>query len=308
VNARDEVLARIRRANANAGQQASTRAPAAEQTRTRAPAAEQTRTRAPAATQQASTGAPAAAQRDKTSAAINGSHLAAVAERSAPSSDPAGPSYRTRGELDGAQLLDLLAGRLTDYRATVRRTDAAGLASEVVAALTERGARRMVVPAGLDLPGRDDLPPDIEIVTDGRPPGPVAEAGGVTGAGGVTKGNGVAVAAGDGDSDSLDAAGLDACDGAVTGAAVAIAETGTIVLDGSPDQGRRAITLVPDYHLCIVRAEQVVQLVPEAVARLADRAQAPLTWISGPSATSDIELERVEGVHGPRTLEVILVS
>jgi L-lactate dehydrogenase complex protein LldG len=179
------------------------------------------------------------------------------------------PAYRTSGDPDRARLLDLLEERLIDYRAAVRRAAATGLAAAVGAALTQRGARRVVVPSGLDLPA---LPAGVEAVPD----------------------------------DGLAPHDLDALDGVITGAAVAIAETGTIVLNGSPDQGRRAITLVPDYHLCIVRADQVVELVPEAVDRL--DAGRPLTWISGPSATSDIELSRVEGVHGPRTLEVILVE
>lgn len=179
--------------------------------------------------------------------------------------------YRVRGELDRLALLDLFSERLTDYRATVRRAAAAGLATTIGEALTERGARRVVVPPGMDLPA---LPAGVEAVPD----------------------------------DGLTPPDLDALDGVITGAAVAIAETGTIVLDGSPDQGRRAITLVPDYHLCIVHAAQVVELVPEAVARLAESARRPLTWISGPSATSDIELSRVEGVHGPRTLEVVLID
>ena len=106
--------------------------------------------------------------------------------------------------------------------------------------------------------------------------------------------------------DGLGVAALDATDGVLTGCAVAVAMTGTLVLDGSPDQGRRAITLVPDYHLCVVAADRIVGDVPEALRRL-DPTR-PLTFISGPSATSDIELNRVEGVHGPRTLEVIIVD
>jgi L-lactate dehydrogenase complex protein LldG len=103
---------------------------------------------------------------------------------------------------------------------------------------------------------------------------------------------------------------LDELDGALTGCALGIAETGTIVLDSDPVSGRRALTLVPDYHLCVVEEEAVVGLVPEAVERLepAVREGRPLTFVSGPSATSDVELNRVEGVHGPRTLHVVIVG
>jgi len=186
-----------------------------------------------------------------------------------PPADAVPRGYRTQGELDATVLLDRLSERLRDYGCTVRRAVPGEVMTAVGEALSQRGAGRVVVPPGLDLAG---LPAGAEIVVD----------------------------------DGLSPAALDAVDGVITGAAVAIAETGTIVLDGSPGQGRRALSLVPDYHLCIVRAGQVVALVPEALARL-DPAR-PLTWISGPSATSDIELDRVQGVHGPRTLEVILVT
>jgi L-lactate dehydrogenase complex protein LldG len=137
-------------------------------------------------------------------------------------------------------------------------------------ALAGRGARRVVVPAGLELPGLDV--PGVTLLAD----------------------------------DGLSPGALDAADGVITTAALAIAETGTIVLDGGPGQGRRALSLVPDYHLCLLRAGQIVGIVPEALDKLPPGR--PCTWISGPSATSDIELDRVQGVHGPRTLEVILIG
>ena len=197
-------------------------------------------------------------------ASEDGGEEAASAQAGAVSRD-----YRLRRDADPGELLDLFAGRLTDYKATVLRTTPSQLTAAIGEALTQRGARRVVVPPGLDLPG---LPAGVEAVADAQ----------------------------------FTPAELDTFDGTVTAAAVAIAETGTIVLDGSPDQGRRAISLVPDYLLCIVRASQVVALLPEALTRL--RPDRPQTWISGPSATVDIEFVRVEGVHGPRTLEVIIVE
>ncbi|MGI5155485.1 LutC/YkgG family protein [Microbispora sp. CA-102843] len=165
----------------------------------------------------------------------------------------------------------LFEERVRDYRAVVHVVDEAGTAGRVARSLAGRGARRVVVPGGF--PSGWLAAADVEAVADDPP---------------------------------LSAADLDAVDGVLTTCAVAIAETGTIVLDTGPGQGRRALTLVPDYHLCVVRAAQIVAGVPDAVARL-DPAR-PLTWISGPSATSDIELNRVEGVHGPRTLEVLIVT
>ncbi|TDC38236.1 lactate utilization protein C [Micromonospora sp. 15K316] len=162
--------------------------------------------------------------------------------------------------------LDLLVDRLTDYRATVHRCAEPEVAEVVDAVL---GGRRIVVPR--ELPRRW-LPASVTAVAD----------------------------------DDLSTAQVAAVDGVVTAAAVAVAETGTIVLDGGPDQGRRLITLLPDVHVCVLRSEQVVAGVPDAVARLDPRR--PLTWISGPSATSDIELNRVEGVHGPRNLHVVLLA
>ena len=182
--------------------------------------------------------------------------------------------YRTTSDSETAQLTALLIDRLVDYRALVRESSADALAATIDAALTERGARRVVAPAGLDPSWTASLA--AEVLADG--------------------------AVGD---DQLSVSQLDVADGVITGCAVAIAETGTLILDGSAGQGRRILTLIPDYHLCVVFPDQIIADVPQALARL--EAIRPLTMISGPSATSDIELNRVEGVHGPRTLEVIIV-
>jgi L-lactate dehydrogenase complex protein LldG len=163
--------------------------------------------------------------------------------------------------------------RVADYRVNVRRVRGDELPGALRAACAQREARRIAVPA--------QAPPwtvdGIELVRDDPPLSPRA---------------------------------LDGLDGVLSGCALAIAETGTIVLDGVGVSGRRALTLVPDYHLCVVRSADIVPSVPDGVAALARVAAEgrPITFISGPSATSDIELDRVEGVHGPRTLDVFVVD
>jgi L-lactate dehydrogenase complex protein LldG len=179
--------------------------------------------------------------------------------------------YRGSGELILTDPVATFSERLTDYRARVLRAGAERASLTIDRALRDSSVNRVVVPT--------DLPPDLlesvtaQIIYD---------------------------------TTSLTVADLDAIDGVITTCACAIALTGTIVLDAGAGQGRRALTLVPDYHLVVVRGDQIVAGVPDAVAVL-DPTR-PLTWISGPSATSDIELNRVEGVHGPRRLEVLIVD
>ena len=179
--------------------------------------------------------------------------------------------YRRGATRPREVVLELLVDRLRDYDARVVRVGYSEVAAGAARMLGERKVRRMVVPAGL---AAEWLPGGVEFVVD----------------------------------EGLPAAELDRVDGVMTGATLAIAETGTVVLQNVAGQGRRAVTLVPDYHLCVVRVEDVVETVPEAMAQLQATAGLATTFVSGPSATADIEMTRIKGVHGPRFLDVILVG
>ncbi|MGD9734972.1 MAG: lactate utilization protein C [Solirubrobacterales bacterium] len=181
-------------------------------------------------------------------------------------------SYRLRSDRPEAEVLSHFAERSRSYGAQCSTVSCDDIGETIAAALRTIGADRVSVPADLPASWRSPGTNWFE----------------------------------DGGGSSVD---LDRVDAAVSGCAVAIADTGTVVLDGGVGQGRRALTLLPDYHLCVVRTEQVVDLLPEALERLGPAAKAgsPITFISGCSATSDIELERVGGVHGPRILELLLV-
>jgi L-lactate dehydrogenase complex protein LldF len=181
--------------------------------------------------------------------------------------------YRQTTDEPRTTIIARFSERVGEYRATVRSASRADLTTVIGELAREAGAERLAVPSDLPDAWR---PKEMDLVED-------------TG---------------------LSPQDLDALDGAVTGCALAIAETGTIVLDGGKAQGRRALTLVPDYHVCVVTADAIAATVPEAIRLLEPAVEEgrPLTFVSGPSATSDIELNRVEGVHGPRTLHVVVVS
>ncbi|GGO37363.1 LutC/YkgG family protein [Deinococcus humi] len=185
---------------------------------------------------------------------------------------PALPAYPQCERLEREAMLRQFQDRIEDYRASFQRVAQTEVAGAVALALA--GAERVVVPAGLN---PAFLPTGLHELHDDPP---------------------------------LSHAGLDRAEAVVTGCAVAISETGTIILDHGVDQGRRALTLIPDLHICVIRAEQIVQSVLDGVQRMEGSVGAgrPLTWISGGSATSDIELVRVEGVHGPRRLCVVVLD
>ena len=178
--------------------------------------------------------------------------------------------YFRTGTHEGQELIELLIDRLEDYKANVHRVS--GDPAQTITGLLDPGSK-IVVPRGLDDSWLQGFTGEVSVDAPGQ---------------------------------ELSIPELDSQAAVVTASAVAIAQTGTIVLDGTPECGRRAITLVPDHHVCVVRVEDIVDIVPEGIARLTP--SAALTFISGPSATSDIELKRVEGVHGPRTLDVIIVD
>ena len=179
--------------------------------------------------------------------------------------------YRRSDEASEVEVLALLQHRLRDYGAYVEVCPSAEVAGAVAARLRRRGVRLIALPTGFP---QVWLPSGFEFLQEER----------------------------------IDLSALARCQGVLTGATVAIAETGTLVLQGVPGQGRRATTLVPDYHLCVVRTADIVRTVPETLLRLDATKTLPTTFVSGPSATADIEMTRIQGVHGPRVLDVLLVG
>jgi len=201
---------------------------------------------------------------------IRGPHPVVPPEAAATSYASIDRAYIRTTSLNTEQKLDMLEERLVEYDTHVRRVTEATLPAVLAAAIRERGAQRIVIPAGIPTAW---LPPALSFTQ----------------------------------ADDLSNLELNEYDGVVSGCTVAIALTGTIVLQNAAAQGPRNLSLIPDYHLCVAFAEQIVETVSEAFDRLATTATLPTTFISGPSATADIEMTRIKGVHGPRFLDVLIV-
>lgn len=191
-------------------------------------------------------------------------------------------NYTQAEPVERDELVRRFVERVTEYKAQVRTVQEDDLARSIADACATHSVKQLAVPPDIPTAWLTELASaGVELLRD------------------------------EPDTSPLSHAQLDSSDGVVTGCALAIAQTGTIVLDAGAYQGRRVLTLLPDYHLCVVYADQIVGMVPQAIEQLADAVREqrhPITFISGPSATSDIELNRVEGVHGPRTLEVLVVT
>jgi L-lactate dehydrogenase complex protein LldG len=209
-------------------------------------------------------------------AAILGSIRNALVSQKSPDSIAAeyaaiARSYTRSSNVGTHAVIELFADRLLEYDAGVYRASEASISSTIAEILTAREKKSLAIPSGLP--------------AEWLPEGFVFE-----------------------EANGFDAYRLDRSEGVLTGCTVAIAETGSIVLQNADAQGPRILSLVPDYHLCVVHAEQIVATVPEAFDRIVDTATLPTTFISGPSATADIEMTRIKGVHGPRFFDVVIVD
>lgn len=202
--------------------------------------------------------------------------LADIPESEAPQDVEVQRSYRQKGSRPGVTVVDLFVERISDYKAVVNKVSEKDVKNAIAESLEREEVHHLVVPEEFD---KDLLPDFVNPKFDER-------------------------------NLQLTHQELDNSDGVITTCSLAVAQTGTIILDSGAGQGRRALTLIPDYHLCLVREDQIVELVPEGFSAVSENVRKegrPITFISGPSATSDIELNRVEGVHGPRRLEVLIV-
>lgn len=203
--------------------------------------------------------------------------LANIPESEKPDDSEIKRTYHQKGDLTQKEVAELFAERVGEYKARVQRVTKSNLKKVIADSCKRENIQKLVIPEGFP---KEWLPVDLDLLFDGS-------------------------------ESRLTHYLLDQSDGVITTCAHGVAQTGTIILDAGEGQGRRALTLVPDYHLCIVREDQIVELIPEGFSAVKSSVQKegrPITFISGPSATSDIELSRVEGVHGPRRLEVLIVA